>query len=142
MHTPNKRPQKQKSPAPAGTGRGFKSNNFRQQHDTKKSVPFGNRLQGQDRVLVFIGAHDGWDQARLNIEAGRDAVVLPVGEVPASRNWNCVRGRSIVVFELDDTGPGHRVGLVRTLAMYGAIEVFLIPASRQQADAVMWGVGQ
>lgn len=108
--------------------------------EVRKAVPFANRLHGKSSVAVFYGAHSCWDAARANLDAGRDAVALPPGERPEARNWNCVRGRSVVVVELDDSGSGFRALLVRTLAAWGAKEVVLIPHDHNPQSAVLWGV--
>lgn len=133
-------PQKQGSPASAPTDRGFKRNNSLRPHDTKLQPPFANWLRSQNRVLLFAGGHACWDAARANLDAGRDAVALPVGQDPGARDWSCVCGRSVVVIELDDTGPGNRVALVRLLAAWGAREVALIPSDYNPRNAVFWGV--
>jgi len=138
-HTPYTQPQKQGSPAPAGTGRGFKCNNSLHLHDTKPQPPFANWLRSQNRVLLFAGGHACWEAARSNLAAGRDAVALPVGQDPRERNWNCVSGRSVIVIELDDTGPGNRATLVRMLAAWGALEVALVPHDCCPQNAVFWG---
>lgn len=143
MTAAHSHPQKQGSPAPAGTGRGFKRNNSTRLHDTKPQPPFANqvRLFGANRsIRLFFGGHAAWDRAKDDIAKGYPALLLPVGERPEDRDWRCVRGRSIVAVELDGTGPGNRVALVRLLAAWGAREVALIPHDYNSRNAVFWGV--
>ena len=131
------------SPASAPTDRGFTPENTRRDH-IKSQPPFANRVRlfGANRsIRLFFGGHAAWDRAKDDIAKGYPALLLPVGERPEDRDWRCARARPIVAIELDDCGPGFRVALVRTLAIHGAAEVFVIPASRQQSAAVMWGVG-
>lgn len=131
--------QKQQSPDRLAPVRGFKRNNSTHHHDTKPQPPFANWLRSQNRVLLFAGGHACWDAARANLDAERDAVALPVGKEPGACDWSCVSGRSVVVIELDDTGPGNRVSLVRLLAAWGAQQVALIPSDYNPRNAVFWG---
>ena len=101
--------------------------------------PFANQLTGQSRILVFYGGHHCWDVARANLDTGRDAVALPPGERPEDRSWPFVRGKSVVIVEMDDTGPGFRLALVRLLAAWGACEVVLITHDYNPLTAVFWG---
>jgi hypothetical protein len=133
----------QKSPDRRAPVQGFKSNYLRTDHNEpapKMAVAFTHMLQGQARVIAFVGSNACWNQARLNNLAGRDAVSLSPGETLDSRSWRCVRGRSVVVVELKDTGAVNRAELVRHLATWGAREVALIPHDRDPKKAVFWGL--
>lgn len=132
--------QTQKSPV--GAGPICKAENSHRDH-IKQQPPFANRVRlfGANRsIRLFFGGHAAWDRAKDDIAKGYPALLLPLGERPKGLDWRCVRGRSIVAIELDDTGPGFRVTLVRLLAAHGAREVVLNPFDRNPANAVFWGV--
>jgi hypothetical protein len=135
--------QTKKSPVSAATDRGSKSNQIQPQHyitrPQKMAPPGAKWIGGSHCLLVFFGGHDCWDLAKRNNSMGRDSVALFVGDEPESKSWKCAEGRSVVCIELDDTGAGFRMALVRTLAAYFAYEVALIPSDCNPCNAVFWG---
>ncbi|MEC8812794.1 MAG: hypothetical protein VXY23_15900 [Pseudomonadota bacterium] len=135
--------QTQKSPAPVAAGQqGFKSKNQQINYNTsnrKKAPPYASQIGDSHRLLIFFGGHDCWKLAKANNAIGRDAVALPVGESPESKNWICAEGRSVVCIELDDTGAANRLALARCLAAYFAYEVAVIPHDYKPENSVVWG---
>jgi hypothetical protein len=129
--------------SPVGAGLICKSSDTQQNYSItrhkKKAPPYANQIGEGQRLLVYFGGHDCWKLARSNNANGRNSVALPVGDNPESKSWECAEGRSVVCIELDDTGPGFRMAVVRTLAAYFAYEVALIPHDCNPQNAVFWG---
>ncbi|MDI1300610.1 MAG: hypothetical protein PSX71_01760 [bacterium] len=85
---------------------------------------------------------DAWDRAKKERRLGwRNVTLLPVGTQPSDFDWSFVAGASVLVIELEDTSPELRHAIVHTLAVYGARDAYLIPASRASADCVLWNCG-
>lgn len=105
--------------------------------------PYANHLRSHSRsIWLYFGSPEAWGRASREHGLGwRNVLVLPLGEPPSAFDWGCVSGFSVLAVELEATSPELRHELVLALAIYGAREIYLVPHSRNAADAVMWNCG-